>query len=106
MLDFMTTLLWLRDDLRTLDHEALTAAVEDARAQAAGRGDVVALWIREEGAEDDDAGRLGPRPLGAAARWWYHRSLEALDARLRDLGVPLVHARGDAREVVLSLIHI
>ena len=67
MLDFMTTLLWLRDDLRTLDHEALTAAVEDARAQAAGRGDVVALWIREEGAEDDDAGRLGPRPLGAAA---------------------------------------
>ena len=100
MLDFMTTLLWLRDDLRTLDHEALTAAVEDARAQAAGRGDVVALWIREEGVEDDDAGRLGPRPLGAAARWWYHRSLEALDARLRDLGVPLVHARGDAREVV------
>lgn len=32
----MTTLLWLRDDLRTHDHEALSAAVEDG-------GDVVAL---------------------------------------------------------------
>lgn len=92
----MTTLLWLRDDLRTHDHEALTAAVEDG-------ADVVALWIREEPGEADDGGRLGPRPLGAAVRWWYHRSLEQLSVRLEALGIPLVFASGDARSVVPDL---
>ena len=92
----MTTLLWLRDDLRTHDHEALTAAVE-------GGADVVALWIREEPAEAEDGGRLGPRPLGAAVRWWYHRSLEDLSVRLETLGIPLVFAAGDARQVVPAI---
>ena len=43
----MTTLLWLRDDLRVHDHPALSAALQDD-------GVVVALWIRngmEESAE-------------------------------------------------------
>lgn len=93
----MTTLLWLRDDLRTLDHEALTAACEEVRDSG---GAVVGLWIREEAEVDADGGRLGARPLGAAARWWNHRSLEALGPRLEALGVPLVFARGDAAAVV------
>jgi len=93
----MTTLLWLRDDLRTHDHEALTAAVADG-------GDVVALWMCEEPAEADDGGRLGPRPLGAAVRWWYHRSLEDLTVRLDALGVPLVFAAGDARRIIPALV--
>lgn len=97
-----TTLLWLRDDLRTLDHEALTAAVDDVRA---GPGAVVALWIREEGARDADGAALGPRPLGAATRWWHHRSLETLGGRLRALGVPLVFARGDAAAIVPAVAH-
>ena len=92
----MTTLLWLRDDLRTHDHEALTAAVEDG-------SEVVALWIREQPGEADDGGRIGPRPLGAAVRWWYRRSLEDLGARLEDLGIPLVFAVGDARRIVPAL---
>lgn len=92
----MTTLLWLRDDLRTHDHEALTAAVADG-------GEAVALWIREESAEADGGGRIGPRPLGAAVRWWYHRSLKDLGARLESLGVPLVFAQGDARRIVPAL---
>ncbi|MDO5633807.1 MAG: deoxyribodipyrimidine photo-lyase [Micrococcus sp.] len=117
----MTTLLWLRDDLRLLDHEALTAACDDG-------GDVVALWIREEipgGEPDEDteelddvpdaqdldlddaathSRRLGPRPLGAATRWWYHRSLEELSERLHEeLGIRLVFARGDARQIVPAL---
>lgn len=96
----MTVLLWLRDDLRTSDHEALSAAVEDARR--AGEP-VLALWVREEGAVDEDGNLLGPRPLGAATRWWYHRSLEQLLPRLQDLGVTLVFARGDARTIVPEL---
>ncbi|MBO1029718.1 deoxyribodipyrimidine photo-lyase [Tessaracoccus sp. SD287] len=93
----MTVLLWLRDDLRTADHEALSAAVEDARRAGTG---VLALWIREEGALDDHGAPLGPRPLGAATRWWYHRSLQLLGTRLDGLGVPLVYGRGDARRLV------
>ncbi|PFG27148.1 deoxyribodipyrimidine photo-lyase [Corynebacterium renale] len=82
----MTTLLWFRDDLRVTDHAALTAALHD--------GPTVAVWIRES---------VGPRPLGAAVRWWYHRSLEELRHSLADLGVPLVFAAGDARSVVPEL---
>ena len=93
----MSVLLWFRDDLRTADHEALTAAVEDARLAGSS---VLAVWIREEGATDDQGARLGPRPLGAASRWWYHRSLEVLTARLDALGVLLVFARGDARTIL------
>lgn len=87
------TLLWLRDDLRTADHQALAAACADG-------GLVVALWIREERAPGDDGGPVGPRPLGAATRWWTHRSLESLAPRLEALGISLVLARGDARHIV------
>ena len=65
----MTTLLWLRDDLRVHDHPALSAALQDD-------GVVVALWIRESGQRDATGEVRGPRPLGAASRWWLHpRSL-------------------------------
>lgn len=79
----MTTLLWFRDDLRVTDHPALTAALS--------HGPTVAMWIRES---------TGPRPLGAATRWWYHRSLEELGEALGVLGVPLIFAAGDAREII------
>ncbi|SER75697.1 cryptochrome/photolyase family protein [Corynebacterium cystitidis] len=98
----MTTLVWFRDDLRTHDHEALTAACAD--------GPVVAVWVREEPALHDGTidspttlARLGPRPLGAATRWWYHRSLDILQNNLRELGIRLLFARGDAREIIPAL---
>ena len=90
----MTTLIWLRDDLRLADHPALTAAC------AAAHGPVVALWIHETRRTDEENNRHGPRPLGAAARWWYHRSLQQLAPRLANLGIPLVLARGDAANVM------
>ena len=75
----MTTLIWLRDDLRLADHPALTAAC------SAAQGPVVALWIHETRGTDEDNTRYGPRPLGAATRWWYHRSLQQLAPRLAGL---------------------
>lgn len=83
-----TTLLWYRDDLRIIDHEALTAARAD--------GAVVALWIRETRDEDG----LGPRPLGEASRWWAHESLVALSAALAEVGIPLLLATGPAAQIV------
>ncbi|MGO2863214.1 MAG: cryptochrome/photolyase family protein [Brevibacterium sp.] len=85
------TLLWFRDDLRVTDHPALTAAHAD--------GDVVALWIRES--RDDDG--LGPRPLGEAASWWVHESLQELHEALHDLGIPLLFAAGQAATIVPNL---
>ena len=40
------------------------------------------------------------RPLGGAARWWLHQSLESLAARLRAAGQVLVLRRGPAEKVV------
>ncbi|GAA3837976.1 deoxyribodipyrimidine photo-lyase [Brevibacterium ammoniilyticum] len=82
------TLLWFRDDLRVTDHEALTAARDD--------GDVVAIWVREE----RDAEGRGPRPLGAATRWWAHESLQVLGTELDELGIPLLFAAGTATQII------
>ncbi|MCT1459206.1 DNA photolyase family protein [Aestuariimicrobium sp. p3-SID1156] len=92
------TLLWLREDLRTSDHEALMVACADG-------GPVVALWIREECARGPGGDVVGPRPPGAAVRWWTHRSLEALTGQLEELGIPLLFARGDARMIIPAVAH-
>lgn len=82
------TLVWFRDDLRVDDHEALTAACAEGRA--------IGIWIRES----RDASGLGPRPLGGAARWWAHESLQVLGAELAELGIPLLFAVGAAEDIV------
>ncbi len=88
MVSHLLTLVWFRDDLRVADHEALTAARE--------AGDVAAIWIRET----RDAEGRGPRPLGAAARWWAHESLEVLGSELESLGIPLLLAAGKAADII------
>ncbi|WP_181273011.1 cryptochrome/photolyase family protein [Brevibacterium oceani] len=88
MSDNHLTLVWFRDDLRSTDHEALTAARAD--------GQVIGIWIREQ--RDSDG--LGPRPLGAAARWWAHESLRALASELDELGIPLLFAAGPAAGII------
>lgn len=82
----VTSIVWFRDDLRLGDHPALREAARDP-------GGVVALYVLDEVSH-------GTRALGGAARWWLHRSLEALGAALAELGVPLTLRRGDAEQVV------
>ncbi|HWA85709.1 MAG TPA: deoxyribodipyrimidine photo-lyase [Opitutus sp.] len=84
------TLVWFRQDLRLQDNAALNAAV--ARG-----GAVVPVFIR------DDAGE-GRWPMGAAARWWLHHSLAALDAALRERRSQLVLARGDSLAGLRQLV--
>ena len=81
--------VWFRDDLRLDDNPALTAAMESGRP-------VVALHVL-----DDET--AGLRPIGAAARWWLHHSLDRLTRSLDELGVPLVLRRGPARETVADV---
>ena len=84
------SLVWLRDDLRLADNPALRAALDHD-------GPVTVAYVL-----DDES--PGIRPIGAAARWWLHHSLAALDARLRDRGSRLVLRRGTAADVVDTLV--
>ena len=84
----MTSIWWIRDDLRLHDNPALLAAAAD--------GEVLAVHIDEE--------ISGVRPLGGAARWWLHHSLSALAGSLREHGVPLVLLRGDPEQQIPALV--
>lgn len=83
-------LVWFRDDLRIADNPALAAALAD-------RGTVAALYVL-----DDES--PGIRPIGGAARWWLHHSLERLAADLDERNVPLIIRRGPARSVVREVV--
>lgn len=86
----MSSLVWLRDDLRVADNPALNAAREAG-------GTLSVVYILDEESE-------GIRPLGGASRWWLHYSLDRLGARLARLGVPLTLRRGPAHDVIRSLL--
>ncbi|MFM2081772.1 MAG: Deoxyribodipyrimidine photo-lyase [Verrucomicrobiota bacterium] len=75
------SLLWFRQDLRLADNPALVAAVA--------RGVVVPVFIWDVAGE-------GAWSSGAAARWWLHQSLAALETELRALGSRLVVRNGDS----------
>src|SRR5690606_23625260 len=82
----VTSLVWLRDDLRLADNPALRAAVHrDAP--------VVVLFVLDEDSP-------GIRPLGGASRWWLHHSLTSLAQRLEDKGASGRRRRGGASAVV------
>lgn len=83
----MTSIWWVRDDLRLHDNAAL--------AHAAQAGPVIAVHIDER--------VEGARPLGGASRWWLHHSLTALAADLREHGIPVVLASGDPHEQLLRI---
>lgn len=86
----MTTLVWLRDDLRLADNPALHAAIERG-------GDVVVAYVLDEESR-------GIRPLGSAVKWWLHHSLTALSAELEERGASLVLRRGAAAEQIDRLV--
>jgi deoxyribodipyrimidine photo-lyase len=85
----MTTLLWLRQDLRLHDHPALIAAVHD--------GAVVPVYILDDAAP-------GAWKIGGAQRWWLHHSLAALAEALEAKGSKLILRHGDAVATLEALI--
>lgn len=86
----MTSIVWLRDDLRVADNPALAAAVDRAEP-------IVVVFILDEVSP-------GVRPLGGATKWWLHHSLEALSDKVSRLGARLILRRGVAADVMRTLI--
>lgn len=84
------TIVWFRDDLRVADHPALAAAADRGTP-------IVCVYVLDEVSH-------GIRPLGGAAKWWLHGSLDALAASLEALGGALVLRRGPAARVIRSLV--
>jgi deoxyribodipyrimidine photo-lyase len=78
-------LIWFRNDLRLADHAAV--------AGAAAAGPVAALFVL-----DDET--PGAWAMGAAQRWWLHKSLESLGHSLAARGGRLLLRRGAAGQVV------
>jgi deoxyribodipyrimidine photo-lyase len=79
-------IVWFRDDLRLSDNPALNRAVATGRP-------LICVYIFDDTSADI-------RPLGGAARWMLHQSLNALEASLRQRGGTLVLMRGAALEII------
>ncbi len=82
------SIVWFRQDLRLADNPAL-----DASSRA---GPVVPVYVWSPGEEGD-------WPLGAASRWWLHRSLQSLDADLRSRGSRLTIRSAPAAEALTDI---
>jgi deoxyribodipyrimidine photo-lyase len=72
----VSTLLWIRQDLRIADNPALCAALQLGEP-------VLPVFIFAPQEE-------GPWAPGGASRWWLHYSLSRLDEELRRLGSRLI----------------
>ncbi len=82
-------IVWFRDDLRLADNPILHAAVATGRP-------LVCVFNHDDKSADI-------RPLGGAARWWLHGSLEALDNALRARAGRLLIVVGPATETIPRL---
>ncbi len=83
-------LLWFRQDLRLSHNPALAAALNAGSPVIP-----VFVWAPEEEAA---------WPLGAASRWWLHRSLASLERDLEKHGSRLIIRRGPAIGTLRSLV--
>ena len=80
---------WFRRDLRLSDNPGLYAAAQE--------GPVIPVYVH---APDEEA-----FPMGAAARWWLHYSLERLSEALNSLRSQLVILQGSSEAVLSDLVH-
>lgn len=81
----MTSLVWLRQDLRLADQPAIAAAAR--------QGPFACLYVLD----DESPGKWR---IGGAQRWWLHYSLACLKAGLESRGGALILRRGRCAEVV------
>lgn len=97
----MTSLLWLRRDLRLGDNPALNAAFNAALNGNMSPGAIIPVYIDDP----DHQAKLPPTALeGGASQWWLYHSLTALAESLEELGNRLIVRRGKSAEELDRLI--
>lgn len=84
----MTSLVWLRQDLRLADNPALHSALQSG-------GPVTLVYILDDAADP---------PLGGASKWWLHHSLKSLQQSITEKSGRLLLRRGAAAEIILQLL--
>ncbi|WP_412506642.1 cryptochrome/photolyase family protein [Roseovarius sp. SYSU LYC5161] len=87
MSDTRPTIVWLRRDLRLVDHPTLAAACAE-------EGPVIPVFIHDDTVE----------ALGAAPKWRLGLSIAALARRIEEKGSRLILRRGDALQVLRDLV--
>ncbi len=85
----MTTVVWLRRDLRLADNPALAAAAD--------RGAVVPVYVWAPEEEDG-------WPPGGASKWWLQQSLASLSADLEKAGSPLILRQGKSADELEKIV--
>jgi hypothetical protein len=85
-MDGQPVIMWFRRDLRLADNSALSAAAKS-------RKPVLALYVFDDVSP-------GKHAMGAAQRWWLHRSLTALAAELGAFDITLILRKGIASDVL------
>lgn len=89
MADASPAIVWFRQDLRLGDNPALRAAIDAKRP-------LILVYVLD----DETPGRWR---IGAAQRWWLHRSLEALGVDISKRGARLLLRRGCSEEIIARL---
>lgn len=82
-------ILWFRRDLRLKDHPGVISALHSGRP-------IVPIYIHDES--------IYNRPLGAASKWWLHRSLKTLGEELERHCSRLIILSGSAKSELLDII--
>lgn len=85
---YIQSLVWLKNDLRTFDHAAFEAALQQS-------SQVAAVYI-------DDV--QDPWKPGSASRWWLHYALKDLKSSLEKKNIPLILMKGTFSECLEELI--
>ncbi len=81
-----TTILWVRNDLRLRDNQALAYAVSLGRP-------IVVVFILEE--------ESGDWVIGRASRWWLHYALKDFQQKLKAIGLRLIFKKEKSVEYCL-----
>lgn len=83
-----STVLWIRNDLRLRDNEALQYAISLGKP-------IVPVYILEEGSD--------VWAIGSAAKWWLHYALKDFERQLEDIGLQLIFKKGKSEDILNDL---
>lgn len=83
-------IVWFRKDLRVHDNPALWEASQ--------MGNVIPVFIWAPSEEEDYQG-------SAAALWWLHHSLIALEGKLEEIGLKLIYRSGESLTEITHIIN-